>query len=116
MVRESIGISEDTQTIYARCMRDTLIAVSADGRQYELNYARHLDFGYDLAPSMLVEEEGTVFFPTMKGLICAVKAKNGTLIWKHKIENNLIHTLAPLDKNRVIFANLNGKVGLLGKQ
>ena len=47
------------------------------------------------------------------GLIFAAEAENGSLKWQYKFENYLINTVFPLDDQRVIFSNIDGKVGLL---
>ncbi len=110
MVRESIGLSEDGKHVYARCMRDTVIAVAADPQQYRLEWAADAAFDYDLAPSMPVEKDGRLFVAAMDGLILALNPHNGRVIWQHKFEDNLIHTPAAIDNHAVIISNMNGKV------
>ena len=47
-LRETIGISEDGQKIYARCMEDTLLAFSSDSQSQELTWATSCGYGYDI--------------------------------------------------------------------
>lgn len=114
-VRESIGLSEDSDIVFARCMRDTIVAVSAKSDKYQTIWADHFDFGYDIAPSSVVAKSGTAFVSTKNGLIIAFDGSSGKLEWKHKLSNSLINTLYPLDSKMVVVSGLNGKVYLLGK-
>ena len=47
-LRETIGISEDGQKIYARCMEDTLLAFSSDSQSQELTWAASCGYGYNI--------------------------------------------------------------------
>ena len=61
---------------------------------------------------MPVEKEGVVFGSTRSGLLFAVEAKSGKLLWKYKVGNSLISTVVPLSKNRCLFTSSDGTVGL----
>lgn len=112
-VRETIGISADRKRVYARCMRDTVFAVSTRSRDYREIWVENYEYGYDIAPSMPVECDGTLFFGTKNGLIVASDARTGKLKWKYKLGNALINTVKPLDDRNVIVANMDGIVARL---
>ncbi len=114
-VRESIGISEDQNQVFARCMQDTIVAVSAKADKYQKIWADHFAFGYDIAPSSVVAKSGTAFVSTKNGLIIAFDGSSGKLKWKYKLSNSLINTLHPLNSKLIVASGLNGKVYLLGK-
>lgn len=113
MVRETIGLSEDGERIYSKTMNDSIVCYSAKGDQPHELWASNVGFGYEHAPSMQVEKEGIVFGSTKEGLIFALEAKTGKILWKHKIGNSLISTVVPLGNNRVLFTATGGETGLL---
>ena len=113
MVRETIGLSEDGERIYSKTMNDSIVCYSAKGDQPHELWASNVGFGYEHAPSMQVEKEGIAFGSTKEGLIFALEAKTGKVLWKHKIGNSLISTVVPLGNNRVLFTATGGETGLL---
>ena len=112
-VRESIGISEDRERIYAKTMNDSIVCYSAVEDKPKQVWATSVGFGYEHAPSMLMEKEQTVYGSTKEGLLFALDARSGALLWKHKMGNSLINTVCPLGKNKVLFTATSGEVGIL---
>lgn len=112
-VRESIGISEDRERIYAKTMNDSIVCYSAVEDKPKQVWATSVGFGYEHAPSMLMEKEQTVYGSTKEGLLFALDAQSGALLWKHKVGNSLINTVCPLGKNKVLFTATSGEVGIL---
>ena len=113
MVRETIGISEDGSRVYARCMQDSVIALAADLEIPQIVWKVSAEYGYDIDPSMPVEEDGVVFFGTNDGFIFALSAETGVVLWKHRIDVGLINTVVPLSKDRVVVTTMDGIVALL---
>ena len=113
MVRETIGLSEDGERIYSKTMNDSIVCYSTKGSHPHELWASNVGFGYEHAPSMQVEKDGIVFGSTKEGLIFALEAKTGKVLWKHKIGNSLISTVVPLSGNRILFTATGVEVGLL---
>ena len=113
MVRETIGLSEDKERIYSKTMNDSIVCYSTKGNQPHKLWASNVGFGYEHAPSMQVEKNGVVFGITKEGLIFALEAATGEVLWKHKTGNSLISTVVPLDNNRVLFTATSGETGML---
>ena len=113
MVRETIGLSEDKERIYSKTMNDSIVCYSTKGEQPHKLWASNVGFGYEHAPSMQVEKNGVVFGSTKEGLIFALEATTGKVLWKHKTGNSLISTVVPLDNNRVLFTATSGETGML---
>lgn len=113
MVRETIGLSEDGERIYSKTMNDSIVCYSIKGSHPHELWASNVGFGYEHAPSMQVEKDGIVFGSTKEGLIFALEAKTGKVLWKHKIGNSLISTVVPLSGNRILFTATGGEAGLL---
>lgn len=113
MVRETIGLSEDKERIYSKTLNDSIVCYSTKGDQPHKLWASNVGFGYEHAPSMQVEKNGVVFGSTKEGLIFALEATTGKVLWKHKTGNSLISTVVPLDNNRVLFTATSGETGML---
>lgn len=113
MVRETIGLSEDKKRIYSKTMNDSVVCYSAETDIPLQIWATDVGFGYEHAPSMQIEKDGVVYGSTKNGLMFALNAYTGDIIWKHKVGNSLISTLVPLSNNRVLFTATGGELGLL---
>ena len=112
-VRETVGISEDGERVYSKTMNDSIVCYSAKSATPEKLWASNVGFGYEHAPSMPQEKEGVVYGSTKEGLIFALDAITGKVLWKHKVGNSLINTVVPLNKREVLFTATSGEVGLL---
>ena len=102
-VRETIGLSEDKERIYSKTMNDSIVCFSTMTDTPELLWSSNVGFGYEHAPSMPVEKDGVLFGRAKNGLMFALEAKTGNVIWKHKVGNSLISTVVPLSSNNLLF-------------
>jgi outer membrane protein assembly factor BamB len=112
-VRETIGLSEDRLRVYAKTMNDSIVCFSTQGSSPLKLWASDAGFGYEFAPSMLEEKDGVVFGSTKNGLIFALDAHNGSVLWKHKVGNSLVNTVTPLSHKSLLFTAAGGEAGLL---
>lgn len=113
MVRETIGLSEDGTRVFSKTMNDSIVCYATQGDHPRELWASNVGFGYEHAPSMQVEKGGVMFGSTKEGLIFALEAQTGKVLWKHKIGNSLISTVVPLNGRQVLFTATSGEVGLL---
>lgn len=113
MVRETIGLSADKKRLYSKTMQDSVVCYSATSNAPEKIWSVNVAYGYDHAPSMPVEKDMVVFGSTKNGIIFALEAETGKLLWKHKKGNSLINTIAPLNGRECLFTSSDGSVGLL---
>lgn len=112
-VRESIGLSEDGQRIYAKTMNDSIVCYTTQKQEANQIWATDAGFGYEHAPCMLPEKDGIVYTSTNDGVVCALDGQTGSIIWQHKIGNSLINTVVPLGSRRVLISSTDGTVVLL---
>ena len=112
-VRETIGLSEDGERVYSKTMNDSIVCYSTLTNTPEQVWASNVGFGYEHAPSMPQEKDGVVYGSTKEGLLFALEAKTGKIIWKHRIGNSLINTVVPLNGREVLFTATSGEVGLI---
>jgi len=111
--RETIGVSDNGNFIFARSMTDSVVAFHSSGSKAKIKWAEDFSYGYDIAPSMPIEMGGTVFWGTKNGLIIAADSRSGKTKWKYKFQNYLINTVCPINENQVLFSNIDGYVGIL---
>ena len=112
-VRETIGLSEDGERVFSKTMNDSIVCYSTLTDTPEQVWASNVGFGYEHAPSMPLEKDGVVYGSTKEGLLFALEAKTGKIIWKHKIGNSLINTVLPLNGREVLFTATSGEVGII---
>jgi len=112
-VRETVGISEDGKRVYARCMRDTVVAFSTSSATPVPLWVSNCAYGYDIDPSMPVEKNGTMFFGTKNGLVYALNGEDGEVLWRYKIGVTVVSTPAALDAQSVLVSDLDGQIVLL---
>lgn len=112
-VRESIGISADGKWIYGKTMQDTVVAYSAGRVKQPVAWKMHAGFGYEHAPSMLIEKEGRVYFGTRSGVVYCINPENRQLNWKYKLDNSMVNTVQVVDANHLLATTMDGKLVLL---
>ena len=110
-VRESIGISEDGNTVYAKTMDGNILAIDATVPSRQVKWiSSGEDMGYELTPTPVVEKDGVVYAPTDKGLIYAYRASDGAFLWKYRISNGLINMILPTDGNELFVSAMDGRL------
>ena len=110
-VRESIGISEDGNTVYAKTMDGKLLAIDASVAERRIQWiSSGEEMGYELTPTPVVEKNGIVFAPTDKGLIYAYRASDGVFLWKYRISSGLINRIVPTDSGELYVSAMDGKL------
>ena len=112
-VRESIGISADGKWVYGKAMNDTIVAFPTSRDKQDPAWKMSCGFGYEHVPSMLIEEDGQVFFGTRLGVVYAIDPATQKIVWAHKIDNSMVNTVRVLSKTQVIASTMDGKVTLL---
>lgn len=109
-VRETIGLSHDGKTLFSRCMNDSVLAMDAQADAPVLLWKTDAHYGYDHNPSMLMENNGIVVFGTKNGLLHAVDASTGQVLWRHKIGNSVINTVTILSDKDIVVTSSEGTV------
>ena len=115
-VRESIGLSADSTTIYGKTMQDEIVAYQTQATDPGIKWRLNAGFGYEHVPSMLIEKDSKVFFGTKNGTVYAFDPKQQKVLWAHKIDNSMVNTVNVVDGNTVLMSTMDGKVSLLKQQ
>src|SRR5215204_1010695 len=112
-VRESMGLSRDSNLIYAKTMDGFVIGVSTTANEMQIVWKSETQLGYELAPTAIVENQRAVLIPSDKGIVTAVNRADGKVLWKYKISNSLVTTILPVSKTEVVVTTMDGKISLL---
>ncbi len=109
-VRESMGMSKDSSLIYAKTMDGQVIGVSSSNPDMNITWHSNTNFGYEIAPTAIVEDNDVVYIPSNSGVIAAVNRVDGSVLWKHKVSNALITNISILGKNKIVVNTMDGKI------
>ncbi len=112
-VRESIGISSDGKWIFGKSMQDSLVAYAASREKQSAAWKMHVGFGYEHAPSMLIEKGGRLFFGTRSGVVFSVNPVDKQVNWRYKIDNSMVNTVQVVDARHILATTMDGKLVLL---
>ncbi|HSR37601.1 MAG TPA: PQQ-binding-like beta-propeller repeat protein, partial [Phnomibacter sp.] len=112
-VRESMGMSGDGRFVYGKTMQDTVVAFATGKARQSAALKMHVGYGYEHAPSMLIENEGIVFFGTRNGVVYAIDPANHSVRWAHKIDNSMVNTVRLLNNGRLLASTMDGKLVML---
>ncbi len=112
-VRETVGLSEDGKRVYSKTMQDSIVCYRTEGTEPVQEWATNVGFGYEHGPSMPLERDGVVYGSTKEGMIFALDARTGSLLWRHFVGSSLVNTILPLSGRRVLFTDTSGHVGML---
>lgn len=109
-VRESLGVSDDQTKVYARTMDGELIAVNTQVDKYEVMWYVDLGFGYEFSSCAIVESKGVVYAASRTGIVAAVDAETGELLWRYKCGVSALNGME-VDANGDIYLSLiEGKI------
>ena len=78
-----------------------------------IEWKYNANFGYEHAPSQLIEKDGKVFFGTRNGVVYAFNPKTKETLWAHKIDNSMINTVNVIDGKNILVSTMDGKVSIL---
>lgn len=109
-VRETAGLSENGKVVFSRCMNDSVVALDATSNNPKVLWKTSAGYGYDHNPSMLSNKDGVIVFGTKNGLLLGINAKNGEVLWRHKIGNSIINTVTMLPKRECLLTTTEGVV------
>ena len=112
-VRESIGIAENGSMVYGKTMQDTLVAYYTGREKPVQAWKMHVGYGYEHAPSMLIEKGGLLFFGTKNGTVYAIDPVGRSIRWAHKVDHSMVNTVQVLSSHEMVVSTMDGKVCLL---
>lgn len=115
-VRETIGMSTDSKTIFVRTMNDSILALPATKELKKPVWITDAGFGYDISSAQIVEIDGVIFYPTKTGELYALSSDNGKIIWIHKLSSGYINTITLVSVNKIITTGFDGMIKLISNE
>lgn len=109
-VRESMGISQDGERIYAKLMNDSIIAVSAGADDFKTLWVEDAGYGYDHNPVPIVAKDGRLYTATRNGVIVSAEEKTGKVLWKHKTGNTAVNFFETRSNRYLWLTTTDGKI------
>lgn len=109
-VRESIGISEDKNTIYAKTMNDSIIAVKPSAKGFSLLYALNVGYGYEHNPTPILAKAKTIYLGTREGCVIAIDENARKIKWRIKCGNSGINSLCCNQSGELFVSFIDGKI------
>lgn len=79
-VRESLGVSQDGKTAYAKTMDGHLVAMSTQGDTYQYLWDVDCGLGYEHAPCIIIEKDGYIYLGSRHGRLSIVDAATHQLV------------------------------------
>jgi len=93
-VRESMGLAVNKKQVYVKTMDGDLLGISSSGEKMDVIWKAKLKLPYELTPSAIKTNRKLVFVPSHSGLLSAVDAKTGDIMWQYKISNGMVNPVA----------------------
>jgi outer membrane protein assembly factor BamB len=109
-VRESIGISPDGASVYAKLMNDTVISISTSENFPKTLWAVNAGFGYEHNPCPILANNELIIISTRAGLLVAIDPKTSLIVWKYKAGNSSINKVIADNQQTYWFTLMEGKV------
>jgi outer membrane protein assembly factor BamB len=109
-VRESMGISPDGNTVYAKLMNDTVIAVSSLENYPLIKWAVNAGFGYEHNPCPVLSTDNSVIIATRDGVLVAIDSAGKTVVWKYKAGNSSVNKMVVDKRGEIWFTLMEGKI------
>jgi len=109
-VRESMGLAVNKKQVYVKTMDGDLLGISSSDDKMDVIWKAKLKLLYELTPSAIKTNRKLVFVPSHSGLLSAVDAKTGAVIWQYKISNGMVNPVAINGNNEVVASTMDGKI------
>lgn len=113
-VRESMGLSEDGQLVYVKTMDGQLLGISTKTDTMEVAWKSKLQLPYELTPSAILARDGLIFVPSHSGLVSAIRASDGEVVWQYKISNAMVNPMTVLPNRKLAASTMDGIIELIG--
>ena len=86
--RESLGVSEDGKTVYAKTMDGEIVAVSAESDDFSLLWKVDTGLGYEHAPCIVLEKDGIIYVGSRRGIMVAIDAQTHNVLFSYRLGNS----------------------------
>jgi outer membrane protein assembly factor BamB len=91
-------------------MDGELIAVNTQVDKYEPLWYVDLGFGYEFSSCAIVESKGIVYAASRTGIVAAVNAETGELLWRYKCGVSALNGMEVDENGDVYISLIEGKI------
>ena len=109
-VRESLGMSEDKRTVYAKTMDGYLVAMDATSDNYRLLWREDLTMGYEHAPCIVLEHDGIIYCGSRRGLLAAIDANSYKLLFTKQLGNSEVNGFEVDERGDIYCSLIEGTI------
>jgi outer membrane protein assembly factor BamB/Icc-related predicted phosphoesterase len=109
-VRESMGVSPDGLSLYAKLMNDTVISVSTSTDFPNTKWAINAGFGYEHNPCPILATSDLVIAATRSGMVIAIDPEKCRIVWKYKAGNSSVNKVVADKQQTFWFTLMEGKI------
>lgn len=106
----AFGRAQDGKTVYARTTDGLLIAVETGKGEFSLRWQCDLKYGYESDNGPLLEANGIVYNGNNSGVISAVDAGSGTMLWSYKAGTSAVNGFTAGPEGNVYASLQEGKI------
>jgi outer membrane protein assembly factor BamB len=110
LVRESMGVSPDGSSVYAKLMNDTIISVSASDLFPKTLWTVNAGFGYEHNPCPIQATNNLIIAATREGTLVAINSLSKTIEWKYKAGNSSVNKVIADSHQTFWFTLMEGKI------
>lgn len=114
--RESLGRSEDGNKVYAKTMDGEIVCISTQGEEFNELWISDMGIGYDHAPCIVLEQDGVIYAGSRRGIISALDANGGKLIWRQQVGASEINGFDVDDNGNVFVSLIEGSIWQISKK
>ncbi len=83
--RESLGASENGDRVYAKTMDGEVVAVSTTSDDFDLLWRVDTGLGYEHAPCIVLESDGTIYVGSRRGIMVAIDAATHEILYTYRL-------------------------------
>jgi outer membrane protein assembly factor BamB len=109
-VRESMGVSPDGSSVYAKLMNDTVISVSTSALFPKTLWTVNAGFGYEHNPCPILATYDLIIAATREGTVIAINYLSKTILWKYKAGNSSVNKVIADSNQTLWFTLIEGKI------
>ena len=113
--RESLG-TDGRGTAFAKTMDGSLVAVEINPDGYKELWATDLGIEYDHAPCPVTVSDGVAYVGSRRGVICAVDAATGRLLWSFPAGTSEVNGFAVAPDGTLYATLIEGTVWRINKK
>lgn len=109
IVRESLGLSEDGQTVYVKSQDGIVSAIPVEG-DYVPKWSTQVHKWVDTCRSAILCRDGVVYVPAFHGYIYLLDGKDGTILKTHRVTTTALNPIDIIPGYGILASSIDGYI------